>query len=108
MANPTVNWLTGVISIPKSYLTTVQILPTEILQLDTDLFRLKLRDLEDDVDGRPWPKTHLHNTTVVVGGVTLARVIEVLEPYTVTFEDGQYAVNLVGSNSNIGDRVNVN
>ena len=108
MANPTVNWLTGVISIPKSYLTTVQILPTEILQLDTNLFRLKLRDLEDDVDGRPWPKTHLHNTTVVVGGVTLARVIEVLEPYTVTFEDGQYAVNLVGSNSNIGDRVNVN
>ena len=28
--------------------------------------------------------------------------------YTVTFEDGQYAVNLVGANSNVGDRVNVN
>ena len=108
MADPTVNWLTGVISIPKSYLTTIQVAPTEIMQIDTDQFRLKLRDLEDDADGRPWPKTHLHNTTVVVGGVTLARVIEILEPYTITFEDGQYAVNLVGSNSNIGDRVNVN
>jgi hypothetical protein len=28
--------------------------------------------------------------------------------YTVTFEDGQYAVNLVGANSNIADVVNVN
>lgn len=25
-----------------------------------------------------------------------------------TFEDGQYAVNLIGANSNIADRVNVN
>jgi hypothetical protein len=35
-------------------------------------------------------------------------VIEIINDYTVTFEDGQYAVNLVGANSNIADRVNVN
>ena len=43
-----------------------------------------------------------------VGGVILARVIQIINGYTVTFEDGQYAVNLVGANSNVGDVVNVN
>jgi hypothetical protein len=40
--------------------------------------------------------------------VQLARVIEILEPYTITFEDGAYAVNLVGANSNVADRLNLN
>jgi hypothetical protein len=52
--------------------------------------------------------THRHNTTVTVGGVTLARVIEIINGYTVTFEDGQYAVNLAGANSNVADVANVN
>jgi hypothetical protein len=43
-----------------------------------------------------------------VGGVTLARVVEVINGYTVTFEDGQYAVRLEGANHNIGDVKNVN
>jgi hypothetical protein len=55
-----------------------------------------------------WPRTHRHNTTVEVGGVILARVVEILSPYVIQFEDGQYAVNLTGANSNIGDRVVVN
>jgi len=38
----------------------------------------------------------------------LARVVEIINDYTITFEDGQYAVNLVGANSNVADRVNVN
>ena len=40
--------------------------------------------------------------------MTLARTVEIINGYTVTFEDGQYAVNLVGANSNVGDVVNVN
>ena len=105
----TIDWAgTRVITVPRADMTLIQSSPTEIRQLDLNSFRLELLDLEDDIDGRPWPKTHNHNTTVTVGGVTLARVIELLEPYTVTFEDGQYAVNLVGANSNVGDRVNVN
>lgn len=105
----TIDWAnTRVITVPRADMTLVQSSPTEIRQLDLNSFRLELLDLEDNIEGRPWPKTHNHNTTVTVGGVTLARVIELLEPYTVTFEDGQYAVNLVGANSNVGDRVNVN
>jgi hypothetical protein len=45
---------------------------------------------------------------VSLGGLTYARVIEIINGYTITFEDGQYAVNLVGANSNVGDCVNVN
>jgi hypothetical protein len=52
--------------------------------------------------------THRHNTEVLLGGVTYARVVEIISGYTITFEDGQYAVNLTGANSNIGDVVNVN
>jgi len=67
-----------------------------------------LRDLEDSEEGMPFQRTHDHVAPIDVGGVTLARVVELINGYTVTFEDGQYAVNIVGGNSNIGDNVNVN
>jgi hypothetical protein len=104
----TVDWATKIISVPKIDTTLIQSTPTEIRQLNLDTFRLILRDLEDDFEGMPFDKTHNHNTTITVGGVTLARVVEIINGYTVTFEDGQYAVNLVGANSNVGDVVNVN
>lgn len=103
-----VNWVTGVITIPKAYTTLVQLTPVEIRNLDTNLLRYDLRDLEDDVDGRPWPKTHDHNEDVLVGGISLADVLLVLEPYTITFEDGLWAVNLIGTNNNILERTNKN
>jgi hypothetical protein len=103
-----IDWPNKIIHIAKAELTLIQSVPTEIRQLDLNAFRLGLRNLEDDNEGMPWPKTHSHNTTVEVGGVILARVVEIINDYTVTFEDGQYAVNLVGANSNVGDVVNVN
>lgn len=101
-------WGTKIIFVPKSETTVVQTNPTEVRQLDLNKFRNALKNLEDTEEGAPFPPTHQHNTTVTVGGVTLARVIEIINGYTVTFEDGQYAVNLVGANSNVGDVVNVN
>lgn len=103
----TINWQTRVINVPRADLTLIQASP-EIRELDIDWFRIQLRDIEDNEEGVPFLKTHDHNTEIVLGGVIFARVVEILAPYTVTFEDGQYAVNLVGANSNIGDRVNVN
>ena len=103
-----INWDTKVITVPKADTTLLQSTPTEIRQLNLDTFRLTLKDLEDDPDGMPFLKTHNHNPSVTVGGVVLARVVEIINGYTVTFEDGQYAVNLVGANSNVGDVVNVN
>ena len=103
-----INWGTKVISILRADMTLIQSSPTEIRQLNLDTFRLTLKNLEDSADGMAFERTHSHNTSVTVGGVTLARVIEIINGYSVTFEDGQYAVNLVGANSNVADVVNVN
>lgn len=104
----TVNWPTKVINVPKADMTLVSSTPYEIRELNVNTFRLTLKDLEDDEQGQPWPTTHNHNTTITVGGVTLARVVEIINGYTATFENGSYAVNLVGGNSNIGDVLNLN
>ena len=100
-----INWATKVINIPQADLTD---LGGGIYELNVNAFRLNLRDIEDDENGIPFQYTHNHNTQVTLGGLTLARVVEIIAPYTITFEDGQYAVNLVGANNNIADRTNVN
>ena len=103
-----IDYTTRIISIPKSDLNLVQSVPFEILELDIDAFRLELKDIEDNTGGVPFVDSHNHFTSVTVGGVTLARVVELINGYTVTFEDGNYAVNLVGANSNIADVTNLN
>lgn len=100
-----ITWGTKVINVPQSYLTN---LGGGIYELDLDQFRLDLKALEDDEEGMPFPDTHRHNTEVTLGGITLARTIEIINGYTVTFENLQYAVNAVGANSNIADVMNVN
>ena len=101
----TINWSTKIINIPTSDLTS---LGGGIYALNINDFRLILKDLEDDEDGMIFPKTHNHNTEVVLSGVTYSRIVEIINGYTVTFEDGQYAVNIFGANSNIADVINVN
>jgi hypothetical protein len=100
-----VDWATRVIFIPQADLVD---LGGGVYELDTNAFRLELKDLEDDAEGQVFPDTHRHSTEVTVGGVTLARSFEIINGYTITFEDGQYAINLVGSNNNIADVTNVN
>ena len=95
-----INWITKVITIPKADMALVQADPFEIRELDLDEFRLSLKSIEESEEGMPYLDTHRHNTEVVLGGVTLARVI--------TFENGQYAVNAIGGNSNLADVLNLN
>lgn len=101
-----IDWFTRVIFVPKDYLTPTSS-PT-IFNMDTNDFRLQLKDLESSVDGISYPDTNQHNTEVPLGGIIYARVIEIINDYTITFENGFYAVNLYGSNNNIGDVVNLN
>lgn len=103
-----IDWGTKVIYIPKADMALVQSSPYEIRELDLDAFRLVLKDLEDNDEGMTFPDTHRHNTTVTLAGITLARVVELINGYTVTFEDGQYAVNAVGANCNLADVLNLN
>ena len=100
-----INWATKVIFVPKFFLT---LLGGNLYELDTNAFRLALKNLEDDEAGMIYPVTHNHNSTVLLGGIEYARIIEMINGYTVTFEDGQYSVSLVGSNNNIADVVNIN
>ena len=106
MAAPTINYLTKVISVPQSFLTFVS---GVLWTLDTNAFRIALRDLEDNEAGEPQPITHNHNTSVLLGGVQYARVIEILSPYTITFEETgtPYIVSLAGSNNNILEKTNL-
>lgn len=100
-----VDWPARVIHVPQSFLTAVG---GGVYELDTDGLRLALKGLEEGDIGMAYSDTHRHNAGVTVGGVTLAQTVEIINNYTVTFEDGQYAVRLVGSNNNIADVTNVN
>lgn len=101
----TIDWGTRVIFIPQSYLTFVS---GNVYEMDAHEFHVDLIDLQDDEEGMAFPDTHRHNSAVSLGGIVLAHVVEIINGYTITFEDGQYAVNIVGANNNISDVTNVN
>jgi hypothetical protein len=103
-----IDWATKVINVPKADTTLVQASPIEIRELNLNGFRLALKDLEDNAEGMVFLDTHSHNGEVLLGGIIYARVLEIINGYTVTFEDGAYALNLVGANSNVGDVINFN
>ncbi len=103
-----VDWPTRVITVPRADMILVQSTPVEVRELDINTFRLELKALEDNADGMVYPDTHRHIEPITFGTTSLARVVEIINNYTITFEDGQYAVNITGGNTNLGDRVNVN
>lgn len=95
-----IDWGTKVIYVPQSFLTLIS---GSLYELDVDEFRLALKDLEDSEDGMAFPATHNHNTSVTLSGVTYARIVEIINGYTVEFENGNYAVRCVGANHNLAD-----
>lgn len=103
----TIDWGTRVITVPQSFLTP---LGGDLYQLDVNDFRLALKDIEDNADGMAYPDTHRHNGEIVLAGVTYARSVEIINGYTVTFEDlgPHYTVVCVGANHNIADVLNFN
>lgn len=99
----TIDWATLTIFVPKSYMAILQSTPFEIRLLDVDVLRKDLKGIEDSFDGMAFQKTHTHNTEIIISGISYARSVEILSPYTVEFEDGQYGVSLIGANNNILD-----
>jgi hypothetical protein len=96
----TVDYLTKIISVPK---TDLQLISGTLYELDTNQFKKDLAALQDDEAGMPFPDMFQHNTEVTVAGTTFARTIEIINGYSIEFEDGQYSVRLAGSNNNIFD-----
>lgn len=98
-----VNPQTHVITVPQADLTFIS---GTLYSHDTNAFRLELKAWEESDIGMVHTKTHNHNTAVTIVGVTYARTIEILAPFSVEYEDGQYTVLLQGSNNNIFDVAN--
>lgn len=99
-----VDWVNKIITIPQADLAFIS---AGLYSLDINTFRLSLKALEDD-EGITFLDTHRHESGSTLGGVTFARIVEIINGYQVLFENGTYAVNLVGANSNIADVAVVN
>lgn len=101
-----IDWGTKIITVPQ-----VDLIPLggSSYSLDVDDFRLALKDLEDSEEGMVNLLTHNHVAPINVGGVTLARVVEIVNGYTVSFQDTgtPYSVRLDGANNNIADVTNL-
>lgn len=95
-----IDYGTLTIMVPQADLTP---LGGSLYELDVDAFRLELKELEACECGMTFPDTHVHNTEVTLAGVTLARTVEIINGYTVEFENGQYTVSCVGANHNLAD-----
>jgi hypothetical protein len=95
------DWATGSIYVPTADLTHIT---GDEYEMDIDWFRLQVKALEASEDGMPFADMHRHTTEVTLGGLTYARVVEILDPSFVTFENGYYRVTLVGANSNIREK----
>lgn len=95
-----VNWLTKVVFVPQSYLTFVS---PQNYELDVNTFWEDLHDIQDNQYGMTYLDIFSNNSPVTFSGLTLPRVLQIINGYTVEFEDGQYIVNIVGANSNITD-----
>jgi hypothetical protein len=95
------NWLTQRITIPQSDLVLVS---GVLYDLDVNALRLQLKDLEDG-EGIVFPDTHRHNTEVTLSGVTYARTFEMINGYTIEFQNTgtPYTVRCTGANHNLAD-----
>lgn len=101
-----VDWPTGVISVPKADTTltgTDPISGREIRSYNTDLFHEALRDAEETVAGRAWPITHTYDASSVLGGIVFAPKLEMVNSYQVEFENGSYRVVFTSTNNNIAE-----
>lgn len=99
-----VDWRDAVIHVQKADMPVLRADP-ELRKLDLRWFHQELRTLEASEGGIWAPRTHDHNRELVISGDVYARAINILEPYVVEFENGQYAVKCVGANHNIADRL---
>lgn len=102
-----VNWLTKVITIPKADTEWVSTTP-DVRKLSATTLWENLRSLEDDPEGMPYPQIVKNTTPTTLAGVTFARQVEIINGYTLTFEDGLYAVDIYGGNTNVADVTNRN
>lgn len=95
-----INRLTKEISYPKADLTLIS---GTLYELDTDAFRLEMKGVEAGEEGMAFTDMHTRNAPVTVAGIEYAQTLEMINGYSLEFEDGAYSVRLIGSNNNLFD-----
>jgi hypothetical protein len=96
-----INWVTKVITVPQSDLTLVT---GTLYELDTEVFRQDLNAIMASAVGMPFEDPMNHFTEVTISGVVYARLIEIINGYSIQFSpDSQWSVRLSGSNNNLWD-----
>lgn len=104
-----IDWGTKVITVLQADLIQIQTLPIEIYEMNVDTLHKELRALEGSELGIPHLDAHNYKGPITLSGVTYARLVEIINDYTITFlPDSPWVVNVVGGNSNVGDVVNPN
>lgn len=100
-----IDWGNALIHVPKTDLVPLGGL---FYYHDTEVFLRELQALAASEAGAPYPVPYNHNGVVTLSGVAYARIVEILAPYQVVYDDSNgtdaYNVNLGGSNNNILDR----
>jgi hypothetical protein len=100
-----INYLTKVIGVPQADLSA---LGGGLYELNANDFRNTLKNLEDSEDGIAFAQTLRHATEATLSGVTYARQLEIINGYTIDFQNTgvPYIVKVTGANHNLGDVTN--
>ena len=100
----TIDPATKVVTVTKDFLVP---LGGTLYSLNTETFRATMNALLDDEEYIWMPDWATRNAPVTVAGVTLAQTIEMINGYSLTFDDSSgtdaYSVRLDGSNNNLFD-----
>lgn len=103
-----INWVTGVIFVPRADGVLLSTVPNELRQYDVNDIQSQIRFLESSEEGRPFPIAVRYSAARTLGGSTFAGFVEITDYYFFEFEDGVYRATLVGDNNNILDRTLLN
>ena len=93
---------TRVITVQQGDMTLVT---GTLYEHNTETFRQTMNDLMDDEEGIVFPDWAVRNAPVTVAGTTFAQTIEVINGFSIEYDDtpGAYSVRLAGSNNNLFD-----
>lgn len=103
-----IDWTTKTIFVPKEDMTLLEGDSGEVRELDMYQFHVDLAQIEASEDGICFKDSHSHVTSKTTGGIVIPRVIDIVNDYTITFEDGPYSVRMTGSVGNYLEKVNEN
>ena len=98
----TPDWITKTFTVPQGDLTLVT---GTLYEMDTEVdFRQQVNAIMASEEGIVFEDPIRHNTEVTIAGLTLARVIEMINGYSLVFSpDSQWSVRYTGSNNNLFD-----